>query len=182
MNIKKAGTLNVKAPLFYSETDICSFIEKHKDWVERANEKIFNLEKKLENNNNQLVILGRKISDDNNEYIKFEKKFKKEAEKFLAEKLNLLSVELNLKFTKIRFNNSKRIWGQCSQSKIITLNRKLYHLEEALINYVIIHELSHTKHMNHSKKFWNLVTEHCSDYKIIKKQLKEAAYFLYMQY
>ncbi len=68
----------------------------------------------------------------------------------------------------------KTRWGVCNKKDIvITLNSELIRYDISKLDYVIIHELSHFIHFNHSKSFWNLVSKYCPNYKQIKKELKE---------
>lgn len=65
-------------------------------------------------------------------------------------------------------------WGVCNiKTNNITLNYNLYKYTIDCLDYVIIHELSHFIHPNHSKNFWNQVSKYCPNYKIIRKKLKE---------
>ena len=65
-------------------------------------------------------------------------------------------------------------WGVCNtKSKTITLNLELIKRDTKYLDYVIVHELSHLIHANHSKEFWSLVEENCPDYKKIKNNMKK---------
>lgn len=82
--------------------------------------------------------------------------------------------EEKIPYYPIRIRKMKTRWGVCNRgSKTITLNSELLRYPIEAIDYVIIHELSHLVHFNHSKQFWNLVAKYCPDYKKLKKQLKE---------
>ncbi len=63
-------------------------------------------------------------------------------------------------------------WGSCSNDKVVTLNSFLSQLPDELIEYVLLHELVHTKHMHHQNSFWAELGHVCPDYKIRRKQLK----------
>jgi predicted metal-dependent hydrolase len=68
----------------------------------------------------------------------------------------------------------KTRWGVCNiKDKVITLNTELLKKDMSLIDYVIVHEISHLYHPNHSKNFWNLVSTHYPYYKVARKMLKE---------
>lgn len=74
---------------------------------------------------------------------------------------------------KITVKSMQSSWGRCSSSGNISINRDIiYHSHECL-EYVIIHELCHLRHMNHSDEFWDLVERYCPDRKRIRKQLNE---------
>lgn len=72
----------------------------------------------------------------------------------------------------VRFQRTR--WGSCSTRKNINLNQALVFLRPELVEYLMIHELCHTVEMNHSKRFWGLVGEHCQDYRMLDKELKSA--------
>ena len=74
----------------------------------------------------------------------------------------------NLKIRKMRSR-----WGVCNKSsKSITLNAQLIHFPVEVIDYVVIHEMAHLIHFNHSKSFWLLVSKYCPEYKQARKVLK----------
>lgn len=82
--------------------------------------------------------------------------------------------EENIKAPIIKIRNMKTRWGVYNRKNhTITLNSRLIEYDIEKIDYVIVHELSHIIHFDHSKKFWNLVSKYCKDYKRIRKELKE---------
>jgi len=78
----------------------------------------------------------------------------------------------SIPYPNLKIRKMKTRWGVCSKKKIITLNSELIKYSVQTIDYVIIHELSHFIHFNHSKKFWALVSKYCPNYKLIRKSLK----------
>ena len=75
---------------------------------------------------------------------------------------------------KLRIIKMKNIWGVYNiVSNTVTLNSELMKYSSSALDYVIVHELSHVIFFDHSKNFWNLVSKYCSNYKSIKKELKE---------
>jgi predicted metal-dependent hydrolase len=64
-------------------------------------------------------------------------------------------------------------WGSCRHDGLIQLNWKLIQTPPEVIDYVVLHELSHLRHFNHSALFWRQVGQHCPDYKIHRKWLKD---------
>ncbi len=95
-----------------------------------------------------------------------------EAKSYLNGRLLFLANKYGYSFAKTRFSHSSSRWGSCSSSGTISLNIALMKLPFDLIDYVIIHELSHTKHMNHSINFWNQVKIADPDYVKHRKMLK----------
>lgn len=83
-----------------------------------------------------------------------------------------LSRQFNFYPAKISIRKASTRWGSCSSKNNISLNSKLIMFNEKIIDYVIIHELCHTLHHNHSSKFWDLVSQIMPDYKIRVKELK----------
>ena len=68
----------------------------------------------------------------------------------------------------------KTRWGSCSSLGTISLNVKLLFVEPDLVRYILIHELCHVRHMNHSKRFWKLVSAYYAPYKEAHRRLKDA--------
>lgn len=72
---------------------------------------------------------------------------------------------MRLSPSKVRFEKSFKFWGQCNSDKIITFNFGLIQLPKEAIDYVIVHELAHLKHLNHDRSFWRLVGSIIPNYK-----------------
>lgn len=81
--------------------------------------------------------------------------------------------EENFLFPNLKVRKMKSRWGVCNRlTKTVTLNHSLANYSEEIIKYVIIHELAHFVHFNHSSSFWSLVSKYCPNYKKIRKELK----------
>ena len=77
-------------------------------------------------------------------------------------------------YPNLRIRKMTSRWGVCNRKTLtITLNSNLINYNIETIDYVIIHELSHLVHFNHSKEFWKVVSKYCPNYKQIRKSLKE---------
>ncbi|CCO23383.1 M48 family metallopeptidase [Maridesulfovibrio hydrothermalis] len=97
-----------------------------------------------------------------------------EARAFLIPELENLSSELNLPFNKVFIRSQRKRWGSCSAKGNINLNMKLMFLPGRLMRYVLIHELCHTIHLNHSAKYWRLVKMVEPDVKNLERELNNA--------
>lgn len=80
-----------------------------------------------------------------------------EAKRILPARLRTLASQYNFTYTSVRITKSRTNWGSCSARKGINLSRSLMLLPDHLINYVLLHELCHTREMSHSERFWQLM-------------------------
>lgn len=94
----------------------------------------------------------------------------------LNQRLRILSKLTGLYPKRVSYRNQKTRWGSCTSVGNINLNWKLVAFEPDLIDYVIIHELCHLIHPNHSRRFWSLVSSHCPNFKLLDKQLAQVQY------
>ncbi|MBQ6461012.1 M48 family metallopeptidase [Candidatus Saccharibacteria bacterium] len=96
----------------------------------------------------------------------------KKAKEYLPYRLEYYAKLYGYKYDKCRLTHANTRWGSCSSNKTISLNIGLMKLPEILRDYVILHELAHLNHMDHSKAFWSEVYEHDKNYKVHEKKLK----------
>lgn len=99
--------------------------------------------------------------------------YKKAAREKIPERVEYWAGAMGLKPTRLSLRGQKTRWGSCSSKGEISLNWKLVAAPPEAMDYVIIHELAHLKHMNHSAAFWNLVEAYCPEYRGLKKWLKD---------
>jgi predicted metal-dependent hydrolase len=97
---------------------------------------------------------------------------RKESKAHLPKRIEYLAQIHGFEFTTLRFTHASSRWGSCNSNKAISLNIALMSLPFELIDYVLIHELAHTVHLNHSKDFWNEVARANPDYLVQRKTLK----------
>jgi predicted metal-dependent hydrolase len=98
----------------------------------------------------------------------------RKAEKELFPWLRKVSILMRLPYRKTSVRGQKTLWASCSSAKDISLNYKLLFLAPDAVNYVLIHELCHTVHMNHSAKFWALVGKYEPNYEAIDRSLRNS--------
>ena len=100
------------------------------------------------------------------------------AKHHLIAKMKSLSDRLHLDFASLSIKNQKSLWGSCTRDKSINLNYKLIFLPVHLAEHVMIHELCHTKYLNHSPKFWQLVLKHDPACEQHKRELRQAEQYI----
>lgn len=98
--------------------------------------------------------------------------------KLIPERIKLYESQLGLKHKSFDINDSKSQWGSCSSEKKLAFNYRLAMAPIEVIDYVVVHELCHLKHMNHDRSFWRLVGSILPDYKTSKDYLKKYGQFL----
>ena len=96
----------------------------------------------------------------------------KKARAYLPYRLEYYAKLYGYTYEKCRLNHANTRWGSCSSRRTISLNIGLMRLPKHLQDYVIIHELAHLNHLNHSASFWREVGLHDQDYKKHEKELK----------
>lgn len=104
--------------------------------------------------------------------------FKQRASQFLPERTKQLSQITGLTPSSVIVKKYRARWGSCDNLGRISLNYFLMMLPTWVIDYVIIHELCHLKHLNHSAQFWSLVEHHCAGYDQAKAWIKQRQGYL----
>jgi predicted metal-dependent hydrolase len=89
----------------------------------------------------------------------------------LGERLSFVSDQTGLTYSRLQIRRQRTRWGSCSGSGTISLNVCLLFLPPAVVRYLLVHELCHTKEMNHSVRFWSLVAVHEPEYRALDRAL-----------
>ena len=125
--------------------------------------------KKVDVDSNNFVIYASNMRELNRWYNKVIKDTFIERFTYIYNIFDEVNITLSLKIRKM-----KSRWGVYNRVKhSVTLNSELIKYNIRCLDYVIVHELSHVIHFDHSKCFWSLVSKYCNNYKNIKKELKE---------
>ena len=187
IKIKEDLTIYVTTNIFTSKREIKNLLDKEKAFLRKVLSKVKNRnEKALE-----FYYLGHKYDiikvpfnnieiEDGKIYVKdekiLEKWLKKQMINIFNERLDYCYnlFEENIPKPKLKTRKMKTRWGVCNKRDLsITLNSNLIRYDTFIIDYVVIHELSHLVHFDHSRAFWNTVGKYMPDYKKAVKVLKE---------
>jgi len=204
LSILKDGQVIIKAPLKMSKEAIDKFVFEKQKWIREkiayiehnkekfddvmhykkfllfGNEytlKLANI-KKIETSNTELTIYLPKETPKDKIMTKLKSWYKKTAKNILEERLNYICNLIKLKPNVFRISDSKGRWGACNSKGNISFNYRVVMLPPTVIDYVIIHELCHLVEMNHSRKFWNLVTSFLPNVDVQKRKIKEYSFLL----
>lgn len=198
LKVRINGEVELTAPKNLSETYIKSFLEKKKNWIEKklkeiskrktkenlyiSGEKIFYLGKEyelivLKNNKNYVERIGDKIilftecTDDIEAKKEIINNWYREEGKKVFYPILKKYLEITGKYIlKLNIKTLKSNWGSCNyRKKYINLNSEMMKKDIRFIEYVILHEVAHLEHPNHSKDFYNYIEKFMSDWKIRKK-------------
>jgi predicted metal-dependent hydrolase len=96
-----------------------------------------------------------------------------QAKSYLPRRLKTLADAHGFRYNKLRFSSAGTRWGSCSSEGTISLNIWLMQLPFELIDYVILHELTHTRHMNHSQEFWDELALFVPNHRDLRRDLKQ---------
>ncbi len=99
----------------------------------------------------------------------------KRAKALFTERLDHFAPQLGVRYSKLRLSSAGTRWGSASADGSIRLNWRLIHLKLDMIDYVVVHELSHLRHMDHSPQFWDVVASVLPDHAQRRRALREAA-------
>ena len=147
------GKLEVRAPYFALRSTVERFITQKESWIEK---KIIESRKRLAKKKKPSPYSESELNE--------------KLEKYLQELLPSRFAEFDLGNYKIRVKNYRSKWGSCSR-KTLSFNSKLALAPRDVIDYVVVHELSHIKHKHHGKRFWLEVEKLCPDYKKLRRWL-----------
>ena len=152
----KAGRIIVRAPRRASVQQIERFVREHEAWIENA----------LSRQAAKKAAHPEPTATERAEYIRLAKEMLPRRTAFWSERMGLTP-------TQIRITSAQRRFGSCSSEGHICYSWRLMQYPPEAIDYVIVHELSHLKHMNHSPAFHALVAKYLPDHKARRALLKK---------
>jgi len=104
--------------------------------------------------------------------------YRQQAKLYLPQRTREIAAALGFEYERVRIKNQRTRWGSCSSKRNLNFNLRLMMTLPDAIDYIIIHELCHLVHMNHSPAFWALVAKHCPSYKIWHQWFKQNSRYI----
>ncbi len=152
LQVDRDCNIIVRAPLFVTQKTIDEFMLSKKSWLEKA------------------VVTQRNKQKNRKEYSTEEIEIlRKKAKELLPQKVEYFSSIMGVTPTSVKINSAKTRYGSCSGENRLNFSLYLLTKPEEFIDYVVVHELAHIKHHNHSKDFYAFVEKFVPDYKRISK-------------
>jgi hypothetical protein len=184
IRVKPDQSVHVSFPFFVSTIEVSQFVIKSINWITAQQQKFETKKSKIEagqfqtklhsvtviegtenktkvNFNDIEIRLANLNSDSSRSYLEnvMVGIYRYEARKILPPRLTELAQKNGFQFSKLTIRNNKRNWGSCSARNNISLNLQMMKLPEELIDYVLLHELVHTRIKNHGPLFWEKLDE-----------------------
>ena len=159
MQVKGDGQVEIRAPLRTSDAEIRRFLETHRRWLEKHLQKAQALQ--------QAKAGVRKLTAAETAELK------KKAKRILPERVAYWAPLIGVRPGRIAVRCQKTRWGSCSTKGNLNFNCLLMLAPEGVIDSIVVHELCHLKHMNHSKRFYAEIEKVLPDYRQHQQWLKE---------
>lgn len=166
ITIKPGGEIIIRAPRNLTNTAILSFVQEKADWILRTYEKQHSIQPPIRSSQEQKQIQA------------LEKRYRDAAKEYIPKRVAYYHQFTGGHYEKITIRDQKTRWGSCSGTGNLSFNFRLMLAPPRVLDYVVVHELCHLTHMNHSRDFWNMVERILPDYKEQRKWLKENGHTL----
>lgn len=165
IEISKSKEVIVRAPLRTPNSEIRAFIQEHKEWIQDSLKKAKAQELAYQDH---LREIGADKPYTEEELLQM----KKDARKILPSRCEYYAPLMGVSYNRIAIKAQRSRWGSCSTKKNLNFNCLLMLCPEEIQDYVVVHELSHLKEMNHSPAFWAEVGKILPDYKKRRRWLR----------
>ena len=159
LEITSSGEVLVRAPRFMPEAEIRAFVESKSSW----------LTKYLQKKEQEIEALQEEGAFTELEM----ERLRMLAKKVIPEKVAYYARLMGVSYGRISIRMQKTRWGSCNREGNLNFNCLLMMAPSEVLDYVVIHELSHRIEMNHSARFWAQVEKAMPDYRVPRKWLKE---------
>jgi predicted metal-dependent hydrolase len=152
------GTVRVTVPRWGSKREALAFAERERAWIASQLRRV---------EQQRTGTPAAPLLPD------VERELRARATRELPQRLLELAAQHALTVVRVSVRNQRRRWGSCARGGHICLNWRLVRMPAWVRDYVMLHELMHLMHMNHSRSFWRLVARACPDYEAARRWLRE---------
>ncbi|GAA8086769.1 M48 family metallopeptidase [Helicobacter pylori] len=177
LNITPSLEVILKMPNSCPQARANAFLKEQEAWLKKTllamQEKHSLLRTNLEKYKNKILVFDE--TKNANDYTLTE--LKKILKIYLERKLPLIAQKMQTSYTGFSVRNNAKVLGSCSYHNRLSFALLLVCAQKEAIDYVIIHELAHTIHKNHSQNFWRCVESFCPNYRILRDHLKQRVVF-----
>ncbi|WP_187937122.1 M48 family metallopeptidase [Helicobacter pylori] len=177
LNITPSLEVILKMPNSCSQDRASAFLKEQESWLKKTlsamQEKHSLLHTNLEKYKNKILIFDE--VKNANDYTLTE--LKKILKTYLEQQLPLIAQKMQTAYTHFSIRNNAKVLGSCSYHNRLSFALLLVCTQKEAIDYIIIHELAHTIHKNHSQNFWRCVKTFCPNYRALRDHLKQRVVF-----
>ena len=201
VRVHRTGRVEVVVPPRTSRATVSAFVSEHRDWIETRRQAALRLKPpdtpfpptqialpgvyeswrvhlaggggriRVRASGDELLVIAGDISSREQLEQALRRWLMGRAQILLAEHLADCAREYGFSYRALSIRRQKTRWGSCSARGTISLNCCILFQPPEVLRYLLIHELSHTRHMNHSRAFWETVAGYCPDYRKLDRQL-----------
>ncbi|UOR45386.1 M48 family metallopeptidase [Helicobacter pylori] len=175
LNITPSLEVILKMPNSCSQARASAFLKEQEVWLQKTLSAMQEKYSLLHSQTYQNKILVFDEVKNANDYTLTE--LKKILKTYLEQKLPLIAQKMQTSYTHFSVRNNAKVLGSCSYHNRLSFALLLVCAKKEAIDYVIIHELTHTIHKNHSKNFWRCVEIFCPNYRTLRERLKQNIIF-----
>ncbi len=177
LNITPSLEVILKMPNSCSQARANAFLKEQEAWLKKTllamQEKHSLLRTTLEKYQNKILVFDE--VKNANDYTLTD--LKKILKTYLERKLPLIAQKMQTAYIHFSIRNNAKVLGSCSYHNRLSFALLLVCAQKEAIDYVIIHELAHTIHKNHSQNFWRCVKIFCPNYRALREHLKQRVVF-----
>lgn len=199
LKVDPKGNIIVVTPPRFNQQQLESFILTNKSWIEMQSQKWANKKSQVETDTHILVlgklyekkilvnaeqpssisvgdaILTIYVPENSPKKIEstIQRFLQQTAEHYITTRVDQLAKKMSTSFNRLKYGEHKTQWGSCHRNGTLTFNWRLIHAPRKVIDYVIVHELAHRTHHDHSHRFWELVEQYDPEFKTHKKWLAQ---------
>lgn len=166
ITVKPGGDIIIRAPRLMSNATIMASVRDKEAWIVKSYLKQQHLQPL------------KPSHEKSSQTLALEKRYRDAAKDYIPKRVEYYHTFTGGNYSKITIRDQKTRWGSCSATGTLSFNFRLMMAPPRVLDYVVVHELCHLTHMNHSKDFWNMVESILPDYKEHRKWLKENGHSL----